>query len=86
MRHGFPITRVIPGDPDDLGKAFGATLTAAELRWLMTREFAQTAQDVVWRRSKLGLRLTDAEIGIIGTFMAADRNRSAAEASALRGE
>ena len=44
----------------DLGQDFGATLTAAEVDWLMTREFASTAEDVLWRRSKLGLRKTDA--------------------------
>jgi glycerol-3-phosphate dehydrogenase len=41
----------------DLGEDFGATLTEAEVRWLMTREYAWTADDVLWRRSKLGLRL-----------------------------
>lgn len=45
---------------DDLGQDFGATLTEAEVHWLMTHEFAQSAEDVLWRRSKLGLRL-DAE-------------------------
>jgi len=40
----------------DLGQNFGATLTEAEVRWLMTHEFARTADDVLWRRSKLGLR------------------------------
>ncbi|WP_323785112.1 glycerol-3-phosphate dehydrogenase [Thalassovita sp.] len=43
----------------DLGRDFGATLTEAELRWMLTHEFAQTGADVLWRRSKLGLRLTD---------------------------
>ena len=38
----------------DLGRDFGATLTEAEVRWLMEREYARTAEDVVWRRSKLG--------------------------------
>ena len=40
---------------DDLGPNFGADLTAAEVRYLMTHEWAQTADDVLWRRSKLGL-------------------------------
>ena len=39
----------------DLGENFGATLTAREVEWLMQTEFARTAEDVVWRRSKLGL-------------------------------
>ncbi|WP_439139601.1 glycerol-3-phosphate dehydrogenase [Roseicyclus sp.] len=55
----------------DLGSDFGATLTEAELRWLMTREYARTAEDVVWRRSKLGLRLGPDQIAAIDAFMAA---------------
>lgn len=42
-----------------LGPDFGATLTGAEVDWLMTHEFARTVEDVLWRRSKLGLRKTD---------------------------
>jgi glycerol-3-phosphate dehydrogenase len=63
----------------DLGKDFGATLTEAELRWLMSHEYARTAQDVVWRRSKLGLRLTEAQIEAIGAFRAREQNKAAAE-------
>ena len=63
----------------DLGQDFGATLTESELRWLMTREYARSAQDVVWRRSKLGLRLTEAQIERIEGFMAAEQGRVAAE-------
>ncbi len=43
---------------DDLGTDYGATLTGAEVTWLTAREYAQTAEDILWRRSKLGLRLT----------------------------
>ena len=53
----------------DLGRDFGATLTEAEVRWLMQHEFARTAADVVWRRTKLGLRLTKDQIAAIDTFM-----------------
>ena len=42
--------------PADLGVRFGADLTAAEVRYLMSKEWAQSADDVLWRRSKLGLR------------------------------
>ncbi|WP_420863371.1 glycerol-3-phosphate dehydrogenase [Algirhabdus cladophorae] len=45
----------------DLGKAFGASLTAREVQWLMDHEFVHSADDVLWRRSKLGLRLTSAQ-------------------------
>ena len=41
----------------DLGRDFGATLTETELLWLINHEYARSAADVVWRRSKLGLRL-----------------------------
>ena len=55
----------------DLGRDFGATLTEAEVRWLMAREFARRAEDVVWRRTKLGLRLTAEQIAVLDTFMTA---------------
>jgi glycerol-3-phosphate dehydrogenase len=45
----------------DLGRHFGAGLYEAELRWLRDREFARTAEDVLWRRTKLGLRTGPAE-------------------------
>ena len=52
-----------------LGQDFGATLTEAEVRWLMAHEYAQTAQDVVWRRSKLGLRLNKDEVAALDAWM-----------------
>lgn len=54
---------------DDLGQGFGATLTVAELRWMMTQEYAVTAEDAVWRRTKLGLRLSTEQITVIDTWM-----------------
>jgi glycerol-3-phosphate dehydrogenase len=54
---------------DDLGTCFGADLTAAEVRYLMTKEWAETADDVLWRRSKLGLRLSDAQRAALDGFM-----------------
>ncbi|MFK7876172.1 MAG: glycerol-3-phosphate dehydrogenase [Paracoccaceae bacterium] len=42
---------------EDLGQSFGADLTQAEVQWLMDKEYVQEAADVVWRRSKLGLRM-----------------------------
>ncbi|MEM0946262.1 MAG: glycerol-3-phosphate dehydrogenase [Pseudomonadota bacterium] len=53
----------------DLGQDFGAGLYECEVRWLMTHEYAQTADDVVWRRSKLGLRMTADEIGALDDWM-----------------
>jgi len=42
---------------DDLGEHFGDDLYAAEVDYLMSREWARTADDVLWRRTKLGLRI-----------------------------
>ena len=66
----------------DLGHDFGATLTEAELRWMVSREFARTAADVVWRRSKLGLRLSAAQIAAIDMFMAGIIEQGAAAPAA----
>ena len=54
----------------DLGRDFGATLTEAEVRWLMTHEFARAAADIVWRRTKLGLRMTKEQIAALDAYMA----------------
>lgn len=57
---------------DDLGQVFGAGLSAREVRWLMSKEYARSAEDVVWRRNKLGLRLSEAEIASLEAFMRAE--------------
>jgi glycerol-3-phosphate dehydrogenase len=54
----------------DLGRSFGATLTETEVRYLMTSEWALTAEDIVWRRSKLGLRLSADEVAAIDEWIA----------------
>lgn len=43
---------------EDLGEHFGAGLTHAELTYLQTHEWAQSAEDILWRRTKLGLHMT----------------------------
>jgi len=56
---------------EDLGRRFGDTLTEAEVRWLMDREWACRAEDVLWRRSKLGLRLDAAQAAALDAWMQA---------------
>ncbi len=46
---------------DDLGQHFGWSLYASEVDWLVQNEFAQTADDILWRRTKTGLHLTPGE-------------------------
>lgn len=55
---------------DALGQDFGATLTEIEVRWLMRHEYARTAADVLWRRSKLGLRLSAQQVEALDGWMA----------------
>ncbi len=54
-----------------LGAHFGAGLTAAEVDWLMAREWACTADDILWRRTKLGLRLDAAGRSALESHIAA---------------
>jgi glycerol-3-phosphate dehydrogenase len=57
---------------DDLGPLFGGDLAASEVRYLMRQEWAGTADDVLWRRSKLGLRLTREQQEALDRFMMND--------------
>jgi len=68
------------GTAADLGTDFGATLTEAEVVWLMDHEYARRAEDVVWRRSKLGLRLEAARVDALDDWMRARRGRATAAA------
>lgn len=53
----------------ELGEHFGGTLYEAELRYLAAHEYARTGDDVLWRRSKLGLRLgEDSRRRVAGWF------------------
>jgi glycerol-3-phosphate dehydrogenase len=78
--YGTRIDRVI-GEArsfQDLGKSFNADLTAAEVRYLMANEWAQEADDILWRRSKLGLRFSPSEREALVRFMAdAGKNKAA---------
>lgn len=54
----------------DLGQDFGGGLSAAEVDYCMTREWARTGDDMLWRRSKLGLRIGDAGRAELRDYMA----------------
>lgn len=53
----------------DLGRHFGADLYEAELRYLAEHEWARTAEDLLWRRTKLGLRLSAEEAAALDAHM-----------------
>ena len=54
---------------DDMGREFGAGLCAREVDWLWRNEYARSADDILWRRSKLGLRLTPKEVAELDAYM-----------------
>ncbi len=56
-------------DPGDLGEAFGHGLTAAEVDYLIAQEWARTAEDILWRRTKLGLHFTPAETARLAAYI-----------------
>jgi glycerol-3-phosphate dehydrogenase len=55
----------------DLGPAFGPELTGAEVHYLMAKEWARFPDDILWRRSKLGLTMPPQDRDALAMFMAA---------------
>jgi len=58
---------------EDLGRHFGAGLYQREVEYLMAREWAHSAEDILWRRTKLGLRMGAEEILQLGEWMKNNR-------------
>ncbi|WP_274427099.1 glycerol-3-phosphate dehydrogenase [Chelativorans sp. YIM 93263] len=54
---------------EDLGRHFGADVYEAELRYLAEGEWARTGEDILWRRTKRGLRLTTDQAATVEEFM-----------------
>ena len=79
--YGTRLDRILSDarDASALGERFGDELTAAEVRYLMRHEFAETADDVLWRRSKLGLRFDPEAEARLSQFMETGGGRAAAE-------
>ncbi|MCP5161575.1 MAG: glycerol-3-phosphate dehydrogenase [Hahellaceae bacterium] len=57
---------------EDLGKHFGANLYEKEVEYLCKTEWAKTAEDILWRRSKLGLFFTAQEVEGLQTYLSED--------------
>jgi glycerol-3-phosphate dehydrogenase len=81
--YGTRIERVLGNASSvrDLGEHFGAGLTAAEVRYLVASEWALTAEDILWRRSKIGLHMTDAERASVDRYL--DVRTNAAQSAAV---
>ena len=57
----------------ELGRRFGPSLTEREVEYLIANEWAATAEDVAWRRSKCGLAMSRAELAELDAFLQARR-------------
>jgi glycerol-3-phosphate dehydrogenase len=79
--YGTRVRRMLHGTrrSEDLGPLFGSELSAREVDYLMQYEWATKADDVLWRRSKLGLRLTPEQRASLDEYM---QQRAPASASA----
>ncbi|MEM8777017.1 MAG: glycerol-3-phosphate dehydrogenase [Pseudomonadota bacterium] len=65
------------GRIDDLGQDFGATVTAAELDWAYDQEWVRSAEDFLWRRTKIGLVMkADAQVAVDKYLAAKATSRS----------
>jgi glycerol-3-phosphate dehydrogenase len=53
----------------DCGRNFGHGLFEREVRHLVDREWVRTSDDVLWRRTKLGLRFTPSEVAALDLFL-----------------
>ncbi len=61
-------------DWDALGGEIAHGLSAAEVQWMVDREWARTTDDILWRRSKLGLHFSDDEVAELAAWLEAKRN------------
>ena len=69
--YGTCVHAILAGatSPRDLGEHFGAGLYEAEVRYLTDVEFAQTADDILMRRSKLGLTMSASEQEALASWL-----------------
>jgi len=56
--------------PADMGEHFGAELYQREVDYLIEQEWARTAEDILWRRTKLGLRMRPEEVERLEGYLA----------------
>jgi glycerol-3-phosphate dehydrogenase len=72
-RHGSLTPRVLGHAQvrDGLGRHFGAGLTVREIDYLRGEEWALTAEDILWRRTKCGLHMTEAERAAVREYLGA---------------
>ncbi len=69
--YGTDVFKLLGGakSTTDLGQHIGWNLYAREVNWMINNEFAQTADDILWRRSKIGLQLNKTQISTLKKFL-----------------
>jgi glycerol-3-phosphate dehydrogenase len=70
-RHGSRAPKILRDAryAEGLGRNFGAGLTQYEVEYLIAEEWAQTAEDVLWRRTKCGLHMTAQQREAVAEFI-----------------
>lgn len=78
-RYGTRAWRILAGveTVEDLGVSFGGDLYEREVRYLMQEEFALTEEDVLWRRTKLGLRVPKEGVTRLAAWMKSENSSDA---------
>ncbi len=74
-RHGSRAPKVLgeAASLEALGRNFGAGLTEREIEYFIAEEWAVNAEDVLWRRTKCGLHMTQAQRDAVDAFMKSKR-------------
>ena len=82
--YGTDVEEMLQGvtSAGDLGRSFGP-LTEREIDWLKRREWVVSADDILWRRSKLGLHMSQAEQDALKDYMADGQAREQQESKVL---
>ncbi|KAB2889872.1 MAG: glycerol-3-phosphate dehydrogenase [Desulfobulbaceae bacterium] len=70
----------------DFGQCFGNNLYGFEVAYLMQHEWARTAEDVLWRRTNMGLFLTAEEVRLLDAWIREHQDLPAAEAAISQGK
>lgn len=60
-RYGTRISRILRANPDSVGRVFGQVLSKAEVDYLVKYEWAKDPEDILWRRTKTGLKMSPEE-------------------------
>ncbi|WP_353978977.1 glycerol-3-phosphate dehydrogenase [Salinicola endophyticus] len=71
---------------ETLGEEFGGGLTRAEVDYLIDHEWARASDDILWRRTKLGLVLTPAQVEALDAYLATHPSLTATSPAVAMGE